>query len=147
MYSKASLASEIEGLKQVLVDLIASFASANGAGIKFGFALSERLLATRVLDINTSTGLILCCEEDKLFEAIISEPYPRGNYVARLVAQRIKRAIDQINLAGGAQFLVELEASGFERGCFLLLPLYGVGPKFVENYCILAGIDLARSSL
>ena len=127
-------------MEQVLADLIATFASANGTGLGFGFALSKKLLEARLLSVEFTTQAVFCCSEDALFDAITTEPYPRGDYVARLVANRICKAIDQINSEGGTRFLLELQSSNFERASSLLLPLYGVGPKFVENYCILAGI-------
>ncbi len=126
---------------QTLIDLIASFVSANGAGVSFGFNFSNKLLKTGKLHFEPETGLIICCSEDELFAAITAEPYPRGDYVARLVANRIHRSIEQINAEGGTRFLERLKKSDFSGVSSMLLPLYGVGPKFVENYCLLAGIE------
>jgi hypothetical protein len=126
---------------QVLIDLIASFVSANGAGVSFGFRLSNKLLETGKLHCDPGTGRVICCSEDELVAVITAEPYPRGDYVARLVANRIHRAIEQINAEGGALFLERLKDSDFRGASSMLLPLYGVGPRFVENYCLLAGIE------
>jgi hypothetical protein len=128
-------------VEQVLIDLIAAYASANGTGISFGFKLSNKLLQSGKLQIDPATGNLTCCSEDELFMAITAESYPRGDYVARLVANRIHRAIEQINADGGTRFLERLKESDFSGASSMLLSLYGIGPKSVENYCLLAGIE------
>ena len=136
----SNLDGNAEHAELVLVDLIASFASANGVAISLGFSLSQGLARARILFIEVETETVTCGSEDAIFNFIVSHSYPRGDYVARLVSSRICKAIKQINSKGGTRFLDELNAADFGKSSAMLLPLYGVGPRFVENYCILRGI-------
>ena len=131
--------SEILG--QVLVDLIAAFASTNRVKISIGYRLGKRLVESNMLGIEHSTGLVRCSSEESLYNAIVSDSYPRGDYVVRLVSLRICKSIEQINSIGGTCFLHELNSADFEMASAMLLPLYGVGQKFVEDFCLLAGKD------
>ena len=128
-------------LEQVLTDLLASFMSTNGVGVQVGFPVSQELVKSKVFSLNGLTGDITALDEDKIFEEIMVKGYPRGSYVVRLIAGRISKSIVQINSQGGSAFLEQLNASGYSEVRSRLLPLYGVGEKFIEAYCLLADIQ------
>ncbi len=125
---------------QVLVDLLASFLATNGVSIAAGFSIAQKLVESRVVSIEYVSGLINFPDENAIFSAITSNSYPRGDYVSRLVANRIFRSFEQINSQGGVTFLSLLSAASMPDVRSRLLPLYGVGEKFVNSYSLLAGI-------
>jgi hypothetical protein len=127
-------------VEHVLIDLLASFLATNGVGIATGFSLSQQLLDTRVVSIEKDSGLLISLGEEAIFSAITSSSYPRGQYVSRLVANRIFRSLEQINSQGGSAFLRLLSAASASDIRSHLLPLYGVGNKFITSYLLLAGI-------
>ena len=133
--------NQTEILRQVLVDLIAAFASTNRVKISIGYQLGKRLVQSNILGIEHATGLVSCSSEELIYHAIVSDSYPRGDYVVRLVSRRICNSIEQINSMGGACFLNELNSADYGMASAMLLPLYGVGQKFVEDFCLLAGKD------
>jgi hypothetical protein len=128
-------------LEQVLIDLLASFMSTNGVGVQVGFPVSLELVKSKVFSFNDLPGDIIALDEDKIFDEIMAKGYPRGAYVVRLIAGRISKSIEQINSQGGSVFLGQLNSSGYSGVRSRLLPLYGVGEKFIEAYCLLAGIQ------
>lgn len=127
--------------EHVLIDLLASFLATNGVGIATGFSLSQQLLDSRVVGIEKDSGLLISSGEDAIFAAITASSYPRGHYVSRLVANRIFRSLEQINSQDGSAFLRQLSGANESAICSLLLPLYGVGDKFISSYLLLAGIS------
>ena len=133
--------SKPTSLEQVLIDLVASFMSTNGVGIQVGFPISQELVNSKVFSFNDLPGDIAALDEDKIFEEITAKGYPRGPYVVRLIAGRISKSIEQINSQGGSVFLEKLNSSGYSEVRSRLLPLYGVGEKFIEAYCLLADIQ------
>jgi len=134
-------------VEQTLIDLCAGFISANGVGSEISYPLAKNMFEAGIVSINTSENLIVCATEVALFEFLLSSKYPRGDYVARLVAKRISCAIDQVNGQGGLTFLEKLFSASEHQAAELLLPLYGVGPKFLETFILLAGIDHQRSQI
>ncbi len=139
MMAKAKSTST--SLEQVLIDLLASFMSTNGVGVQVGFPVSQELVKSKVFSFNDLPGDIVALDEDKIFEEIMAKGYPRGPYVVRLIAGRISKSIEQINSQGGSVFLEQLNSSGYSEVRSRLLPLYGVGEKFIEAYCLLTGIQ------
>ena len=137
--------ASINPIEQTLIDLCAGFISANGVGPQISYPVAKNMFVAGIVFINTSDKLIECATEDALFKFLRSSRYPRGDYVARLVAKRISNAIIQVNGQGGASFLEKLSSASEHQAAGLLLPLYGVGPKFVETFCLLAGIDQQRA--
>jgi len=127
-----------EGL--ILVDLLASFIATNGVNIATGFSIAQNLFKSKVVSIETHSEFILFSSEDAIFSFLTSNSYPRGDYVSRLVASRICRSIEQINLQGGVIFIRQLRGASGSNIRSLLLPLYGVGDKFICTYFLLAGI-------
>lgn len=130
-----------DSIELTLIDFLASFISTNGVGVTKGYALAKRLFDLSVVSAQHGAALLNCKSEDDIFDALVSGSFPRGDYVARLVAGRISRSLEQVNSQGGCEFLNRLSASNFSQVSSLLLPLYGVGPKFVDTYCLLAGIE------
>jgi hypothetical protein len=130
-----------DDIKRILIDLCASFVSANGVNPKFYFAAGQALVEGSYVSTNCEDKLIVRVTEDEIFNQLIGMGHPRGAYVARLVANRICRCIDQINELGGTVFLHSLGLSDYTRIEEMLLPLFGVGPIFVKVYCLLAGFD------
>jgi len=126
--------------EQCLVDLMASFLATNGVSIAAGFSIAQKLIEARIVSIENDSSLISFPDEDTIFSAIISNCYPRGNYVSRLIANRMFRSLEQINSQGGVAFLRLLSAASIPDIRSRLLPLYGVGEKFVKSYSLLAGI-------
>lgn len=126
--------------EQVLIDLLASFLATNGVKIATGFSIAQGLLDSQVVSIENDTGLVLSSGEDAIFAAITSSSYPRGAYVSRLVANRIFRSLEQINSQGGSAFICLLSTASASDIRSQLLPLYGVGDKFISSYLLLAGI-------
>lgn len=126
--------------KIVIVDLLASFLATNGVDIGTGFSIAKKLVEAQVVSIESDSSLISFAGEDEIFSAIISSSYPRGNYVSRLVANRIFRSLEQINSQGGSEFLRFLSSASMIDIRSRLLPLYGVGEKFLDSYILLAGI-------
>jgi hypothetical protein len=127
--------------EQVLIDLLASFISTNGVGVEVGFPISRALVMANTFAIDQASGSVLAPSENTVFDAITAQEYPRGEYVARLVAGRIVRSIEQINSLGGSAYLDQLGNMNYAETRVHLLPLYGVGEKFVDAYCLLAGIE------
>jgi len=127
--------------KDILIDLCASFASANGVDSRFYFTAGKRLVEEGFVSVQPGSTLLSRLEEEAFFKLMVGMRHPRGEYVARLVANRICRSVDQINDLGGTAFLDRLSRSDFPTASKLLLPLYGVGPGFVKIYCLLAGIE------
>lgn len=127
-----------EGL--ILIDLLASFLSTNGVNIATGFSIAQNLFESKVVSIETDSEFILFSSEDAIFSFITSNSYPRGDYVSRLVANRIFRSLEQINLQGGVIFLRLLRGASGSGIRSRLLPLYGVGDTFIGTYFLLAGI-------
>ena len=126
-------------LTNVLVDLIASFISANGLPINAGYKLSKELIEAKVLHIDPIDESIKCKNENEISDFLIKDnSYKRGDYVAKLVAKRIKKSNHQINSLGGVKFLETLNNSSPEEISSLLMPLYGVGPKLIEDFCLLS---------
>ena len=134
------LDADSNNFKVVLVDLCASFASANGVNPKFYFAAGQALVEDEFVSIRPGQKSIVRVEEDEIFNHLVGMGHPRGAYVARLVANRICRNVDQINDLGGTEFLQRLVLSDRSRVEELLSPLFGVGPGFVGVYCFLAGV-------
>jgi len=128
-------------VEQVLIDLLASFLATNGVSVATGFSFSQKLFDSRGVSIEKDSGLLISSSEDAIFAAITSGAYPRGHYVSRLVANRIFRSLEQINSQGGSAFLRQLSASSKSEIRSQLLPLYGVGDKFISSYLLLAGIE------
>jgi hypothetical protein len=129
------------GLHQALIDIVACFISANGVSLTISYSIGKELVESAIICLCQTKGVILVSGEDDVFRAIATDSYPKGEYVARLVANRMFRACLQINEFGAILFLQRLRASNAAEASSLLLPLFGVGPKFVENYCLLAGIE------
>jgi hypothetical protein len=128
------------GLNQVLTDITACFISANGVSLAISYSIGREVVESAIICLCQTNGVILASSEDDIFRAIATDSYPKGEYVARLVANRIFRTCLQINELGAINFLQRLRASDAAEASSLLLPLFGVGPKFVENYCLLAGV-------
>lgn len=132
---------KIHQLDQSVTDLCAVFISANGVRPEFSYPSAQALLDAKLIGLDPRSELIRYAAEDALCSSLMSNEYPRGEYVARLVAKRITKAFEQINHQGGSAFLIKLMNSNCQEVSSLLMPLYGVGPKFVETYCLLAGIE------
>lgn len=129
-------------LRQILRDLASSFVSANGVSLKIAYEIGGQLIETSTIALDLRLGMVAVKSEDDILGLVMSDIYPKGEYVARLVANRILRSFQQINSLGATRFLGQLRSANDIEASSLLLPLYGVGPKFVENYCLLAGIKL-----
>lgn len=127
-------------LRQILRDLASSFVSANGVNLKIAYKIGGQLIETSTIALDLRLGMVAVKSEDDILWLLMSDIYPKGEYVARLVANRIVRSFQQINSLGATRFLGQLRSANDTKASSLLLPLYGVGPKFVENYCLLAGI-------
>ncbi len=125
---------------QTLRDLLACFVATNGVGIEHGYAISQKLCEAEAVWIDGDASIIRC-EEQKIYDLLLSSSYPRGEYVARLVSNRICRAAGQINSQGGVAFLKSLTSSSEADVRLQLLPLFGVGEKFISCYLELAGIS------
>lgn len=121
---------------QALKDLLACFIATNGVGLEKGYAIAEKLVESLIIAIDNQTGLIQC-NENLVMSSIVSSSYPRGEYVARLVSNRIQRSVKQINSQGGVKFLESLHLLGESDVRATLSPLYGVGEKFIDNYLII----------
>ena len=106
-----------------------------------GFDIAQRLVESASFAVDTASGDLICPSENDIFNAISAEAFPRGEYVTRLIARRICKSFGQINSQGGGNLLVELNTAGRSVVRERLLPLYGVGEKFVDAYCLLAGIQ------
>jgi len=132
--------SESKILRQILKDLTASFVSANGVSLKIAYATGEQLIETSTISFDLLLDMVAVTSEDDVLRLVMSDSYPKGEYVARLVANRILRSFQQINSLGATHFLRQLRSANERQASSLLLPLFGVGPKFVKNYCLLAGI-------
>lgn len=127
--------------KIVLIDLCTAFISANGVRHEFAYMNAQRLVDDMLVGLDLDSLLLTFADEEDIWTLLMLNGYPRGDYVARLVARRIRKALMQINQQGGLSFLANLTQADFSQASRLLMPLYGVGPKFVETYCLLAGID------
>ena len=125
------------GTDNILIDLLTCFVATNGVGLAKGHEISQELHRAGIASIDTESDLIQC-EEESVYSYLNSSSYPRGEYVARLVANRIKRSIDQINHQGGAKFLESLHLMNESDTRAALSPLFGVGEKFVDNYLIIS---------
>jgi len=125
---------------QTLRDLLTCFVATNGVGIEQGYAISQKLCEEEVVWIDFNASIIQS-EEQKIYELLLSSSYPRGEYVARLVSNRICRAVEQINSQGGVAFLRSLTSSNDSGIRPRLLPLFGVGEKFISCYLELAGMS------
>ena len=121
----------------VLKDLLACFVAANGVGLEKGYAIAEKLLEGSIIAIDNQSKVIQC-DKNLVAASIISSSYPRGEYVAKLVADRIQRSAEQINSRGGVGFLESLHVMNELDARAALSTLFGVGEKFVVNYLILA---------
>lgn len=139
MTEKTRLSSALR--EQVLIDLLASFISTNGVGIEVSFPISKKLIMANTFSIDEASESVVAPIENVIFDAITAQEYPRGEYVARLVAGRIVRSIEQINSLGGSTYLDQLSDLNYAAARAHLLPLFGVGDKFVDAYCLLAGIE------
>ena len=125
-------------LTNILIDLIAAFISTNGLPINTGYKLSNKLIKAKVLSIDPSNESIKCKNENEISDFLINDnDYKRGDYVAKLVAKRIKNSNQQINSLGGVKFLETLNNSNAKEISSLLMPMYGVGPKLIDNFCLL----------
>jgi hypothetical protein len=125
------------GPSLVLIDLLACFVATNGVGLEKGYELAKTMEEDAIVAIDTESHLIKC-EEQLIFSWLHSSSYPRGEYVARLVANRIKRSTEQINSQGGATFLESLKLLSESDARAALTPLFGVGEKFINGYLIIA---------
>ena len=126
-------------LNNILVDLLASFISTNGLPIRTGYNLSKKIISAKLIHIESNEESIKCRKENEIYDFLCKDnDYNRGDYVANLVANRIKKSSHQINSLGGVKFLETLNNSSPEEISSLLMPLYGVGPKFIENFCLLS---------
>ncbi len=121
-----------------LADLCAAFISANGVKPEFYYKTGVGLVNDRYVSIEDGCTNISRRTKEDIASYLISTGYPRGAYVAQLVASRIHKAIDQINQGGGLVFISKLVSSPPEEASSMLLPLYGVGPRFIEVYLTLA---------
>ena len=122
---------------QVLIDLISCFVASNGVGLEKGYGIAKALHEGAVITIDTKSNLIRC-EERNICSWLSSSSYPRGEYVAALVANRIKRSSEQINSQNALKFLESLHLlSEFETRS-VLSPLFGIGEKFIDNYLIIS---------
>lgn len=121
----------------ILIDLLTCFVATNGVGLKKGYEISKELHDEQVVVIDTKSEFI-CCNEKSIYSWLNSSSYPRGEYVARLVATRIRRSAEQINSRGGVQFLETLHDLAECDVRATLSPLYGVGEKFIDNYLIIS---------
>ncbi len=86
------------------------------------------------ISLNAEARRISRSSENRIWQFLIDRSFPRGEYVARLVAKRICQAMDQINDASGVEFVRQLVKSDKESAKMLLMPLYGMGPKSFEIY-------------
>ena len=125
---------------QVIIDLLASFLAINGVSVATGFSIAKRLFESQIVCIDKDSNSIRFTDEHEIFSAIVGSSYPRGHYVSRLVASRVFRSFSQINSQGGLAFLCSLTEASVSDVRSKLLPLYGVGEKFVSTYSLLAGI-------
>ena len=126
-------------LNNILVDLLASFISTNGVKIQTGYKLSKKIVTAKLIHIEQNEESIKCREENEISDFLCKDnDYNRGDYVASLVAKRIKKSNHQINSLGGVKFLETLNNSNPEEISSLLMPLYGVGPKLIEDFCLLS---------
>ncbi len=122
-------------LTNILVDLIATFISANGLPLHTGYKLSKKIIKTKLIHIDPKNESIECRDENEIANFLCKDnDYNRGDYVANLVAKRIKKSNHQINSLGGVKFLETLNNSSPEEISYLLMPLYGVGPKLIEDF-------------
>jgi len=128
-------------LDLVLIDLCSAFASANGMKPEFYYKAGQEIIARDLVSIDNTRGVIVCANEDMLYELLMELRHPRGQYVARLVANRISRFFDQVNEQGGVLFLEELLEANSSTAEKMLLPLFGVGPSFVEVFLLLSGLN------
>lgn len=122
---------------QAAIDLITCFIATNGVGLEKGYEIANEILKNNIIVLDTKESL-LRCEEKSIFSWLNASSYPRGEYVAGLVAGRIKRSAEQINSVGGVKFLESLHTLGEAEIRASLSPLYGVGEKFIDNYLIIS---------
>ena len=132
-----------DGLATALACLIAAFMSANGVKPGFYKEAGIAFVENGYISINSDTRRISRVQENHIWQLLIDRSYPRGEYVARLIAKRICLAIDEINDAGGDEFMRKLVNSDKESAKILLMPLYGMGPKSFEIYWSLASESAA----
>jgi hypothetical protein len=130
--------SQGDTLADALACLSSAFISANGVNPSFYREAGGALVKHGHVSLNTETKRISRNSENRIWQFLIDRSFPRGEYVARLVAKRICLAIDQINDAGGDEFVRQLVKSDKESAKMLLMPLYGMGPKSFQIYWSLA---------
>lgn len=129
--------SNASATSQALKDLLTCFIATNGVGLEKGYTIAEKLLESSIIAIDEQTDMIKC-NENLIVTSMTSSSYPRGEYVAKLVSNRIQRSTEQINSQGGVKFLESLHALAESEVRASLSPLYGVGEKFIDNYLIIS---------
>ena len=132
-----SSATSLSRTELALIDLIACFVATNGVGLETGYEIAKSLHKKTIVAIDEESRLVKC-EEQRISSWLNSSSYPRGEYVAKLVANRIKRSTEQINIQGGAEFLESLHLLSESDIRATLSPLFGVGERFIENYLIIS---------
>lgn len=122
-----------------------AYVSANGVRPAFYGHAGLKLVEGCGFIPDPKTGAIHRSSETLVWQFLMDLSYPRGEYVARLVARRICRAVDQINASGGIDFLRKAVAADKDDAREILMPLYGMGPKTFEVFWGLSREACAQS--
>lgn len=129
-----SLQGQVQASSELLASLFSAYVSANGVSPAFYGHAGRKLIEGCGLMLDPETGAIYSSSESLVWQFLMNLSYPRGAYVARLVARRICRAVDQINAFGGIDFLRKAAAVDEDAAREILMPLYGMGPKSFEVF-------------
>ncbi len=130
---------------EILASLFSAYVSANGVRPAFYGHAGLKLVEGCGFIPDPKTGAIHRSSETLVWQFLMDLSYPRGEYVARLVARRICRAVDQINASGGIDFLRKAVAADKDDAREILMPLYGMGPKTFEVFWGLSREACAQS--
>lgn len=121
----------LDDTSQVLENLIISVIAVNNCSLSEAYGLRDALAMEGLTKCSIFGNKIPDAFTIKTF--IIKGGYKRGDYVALLLGERIKRILETAKIRGFEEFL-GLLSTDEETATKELKQLYGVGPAVIKNF-------------
>ena len=142
MNQEISDSKEEKQLNECLIDFLASFISTNRISLDYGYKTALALFEREGIGLSLKEGVLLCPSGKDLASMLRKYDLPRGERVSEMIGERIENAFTQINKdKGGVLFLTKIANATYAETQALLLPIYGVGPVFVDSFLALRGFE------